>query len=150
MKFLRRLIQIDKHQKLSNSGYECEQFDLPSKLAEVPKLILYLYAKDLCSYKTSSRTVWAQSFSPNKMQKASVCWVEVENLHYQTYRKEEHRQVSSLPSLPPSFPVHPHNPQSLVFTSEFPRAVLSQTSSTFCFFATDFCIHIPLRELETS
>lgn len=54
MKFLRRLIQIDKHQKLSN---ECEQFDLPSKLAEVPKLILYLYAKDLCSYKTSSRTV---------------------------------------------------------------------------------------------
>ena len=147
---LRRLIQIDKHQEISNSGYECEQFDLPSKLAEVSKLILYLYAKDLCSYKISSRTVLSSEFQSKQHAKASVCWVQVENLHYQTYRKEEHRQVSSLPSLPPSFPVHPHNPQSLVFTSEFSRAVLSQTSSTFCFFAADFCIHIPLRELETS
>lgn len=74
MKFLRRLIQIDKHQEISNSGYECEQFDLPSKLAEVAKLILYLYAKDLCSYKISSRTVWAQSFSPNTQKHLYAEW----------------------------------------------------------------------------
>lgn len=32
-----------------------------------------------------------------------------------TISKEELRQPSSLPNLPPSFPVHPHNP-SFVFT----------------------------------
>lgn len=131
MKFLRRLIQIDEHQEISDSGY-----DRVNNLIYPQTLLKYLNSSCICMPKTCAHTKQVLG-QPELRVSVQITCKSICMLNGKSALSRLQGRGTEAAFLTPKsstfFPSSPTQSQSLIFTPANFLQLLCHTSSTFCY-----------------